>query len=90
MIMKEIKYIFNGTAILAIIASLISFIASIYFDYVNDRVNSVVTLEFFAVMFFIGFIFAMIGISTKDWVLARVADCHSSLILLGATHQERN
>ena len=57
--MKEIKYIFNGTAILAIIAS-------IYFDYINDRVNSVVTLEFFGVMFFIGFVFAMIGISTKD------------------------
>ena len=64
--MKEIKYIFNGTAILAIIASLISFIASIYFDYINDRVNSVVTLEFFGAMFFIGFVFAMIGISTKD------------------------
>ena len=47
--MKEIKYIFNGTAIIAIIASLISFIASIYFDYINDRVNSVVTLEFFGV-----------------------------------------
>ena len=88
--MKEIKYIFNGTAIIAIIASLISFIASIYFDYVNDRVNSVVTLEFFGVMFFIGFVFAMIGISTKDWVQARVADCYSSLNLLGATHQERN
>ena len=40
--MKEIKYIFNGTVIIAIIASLISFIASIYFDYINDRVNSVV------------------------------------------------
>lgn len=71
--MKEIKYIFNGTAILAIvaslisfIASLISFIASIYFDYINDRVNSVVTLEFFGVMFFIGFVLAMIGIITKD------------------------
>ena len=88
--MKEIKYIFNGTAILAIIASLISFIASIYFDYVNDRVNSVVTLEFFGVMFFIGFIFAMIGISTKDWVLARVVDYYSSLSLSLATHQERN
>ena len=57
--MKEIKYIFNGTAIIAIIAS-------IYFDYVNDRVNSIVTLEFFGVMFFIGFVFVMIGISTKD------------------------
>ena len=57
--MKEIKYIFNGTAILVIIAS-------IYFDYVNDRVNSVITLEFFGVMFFIGLVFAMIGISTKD------------------------
>ena len=57
--MKEIKYIFNGTAIIVIIAS-------IYFDYVNDRVNSVVTLEFFGVMFFIGFVFAMIGISTKN------------------------
>ena len=80
--MKEIKYIFNGTAIIAIIASLISFIASIYFDYINDRVNSVITLEFFGVMFFIGFVFAMIGISTKDWVLARVVDYYSSLILL--------
>ena len=57
--MKEIKYIFNGTAIIAIIAS-------IYFDYINDRINSVVTLEFFGAMFFIGFVFAMIGISTKD------------------------
>ena len=80
--MKEIKYIFNGTAIIAIIASLISFIASIYFDYINDRVNSVVTLEFFGVMFFIGFVFAMIGISTKDWVLARVDNYHSSLSFL--------
>ena len=88
--MKEIKYIFNGTAIIAIIASLISFIASIYFDYINNRVNSVVTLEFFGVMFFIGFVFAMIGISTKDWVLARVVNYYSSLNLLGATHQERN
>ena len=58
--MKEIKYIFNGTAIMAIIASLISFIASIYFDYVNDRINSVITLEFFGVMFFIGFVFVLI------------------------------
>ena len=80
--MKEIKYIFNGTAIIVIIASLISFIASIYFDYINDRINSVVTLEFFGVMFFIGFVFAMIGISTKDWVLARVVDYYSSLSLL--------
>lgn len=64
--MKEIKYIFNGTAIIAIIASLISFIASIYFDYINDRVNSMITLEFFALLFFIGLVFAMIGISTKD------------------------
>ena len=79
--MKDIKYIFNGTAILAIIASLISFIASIYFDYINDRVNSIVTLEFFVVMFFIGLLFAMIGISTKDWILARVADYYSSLSL---------
>ena len=87
--MKEIKYIFNGTAIIAIIASLISFIASIYFDYINDRVNSVVTLEFFGVMFFIGFVFAMIGISTKDWVLARVVDYYSSLILLGGNSSRK-
>ena len=64
--MKEIKYIFNGHPIHAIIASLISFIGMIYLDYINDRINSVVTLEFFGAMFFIGFVFAMIGISTKD------------------------
>lgn len=64
--MKEIKYIFNATAVLAIIASLISFTASIYFDHIDDRINSVVTLEFFGVMFFVGFVFAMIGTSTKD------------------------
>lgn len=64
--MKEIKYIFNVTAVLAIVAGLISGIASIYFDYINDRINTVVTLEFFGVMFFIGFVFVMIGISTKD------------------------
>lgn len=64
--MKEIKYIFNTVAILGFIASLIAFFASVYFDYCHDRVNSFVTLEIMGIMFFVSFLFGIIGITTDD------------------------
>lgn len=64
--MKEIKYIFNTVAILGFIASFIAFFTSVYFDYCHDRVNSVVALELMGIVFFISFLFGIIGVVADD------------------------
>lgn len=64
--MKEIRYIFDGVAILAFIASAVAFFISLYCDTIHDRANSIVALEMYYIMVLIGFIFWGVGISAKD------------------------
>lgn len=64
--MKEVKYIVNVVAILAIVTAFISFFASVYYDYINDIQTSVIALQFFGAMFFIAFFLGIIGITTDD------------------------
>ena len=64
--MKEIKYIFNGVAVIGFIASIVAFFASIIFDYCDDRINSVIALEMMGLTFFVSFLFGIIGITADD------------------------
>lgn len=64
--MKEIKYIFNTVAILAVIVAFVSFFTSVYYDYINNIQASVVALQFFGVMFIIAFFFGIIGVTIDD------------------------
>lgn len=64
--MKEIKYIFNTVAILSCIASVVCFIASVYYNSIVNREMACLMLEMFAGMFFVAFFLGIVGVSIDD------------------------